>query len=117
MGRKYNIRDNDQFYFVTFTVIDWIDVFTRIEYRNIFLDSVVYCQKEKGLLVGAWCIMTNHVHMMLASNGTNELEDIIRDTLKLIISKLRSIEIKPLAYKLTRIPGPSMKNQSESDSR
>jgi REP element-mobilizing transposase RayT len=79
MGRKYAIRSQDHFYFVTFTVIEWIDVFTREEYRNIFIDSVKYCQKEKGLLVGAWCIMTNHIHMAIASNSSNRLEDIIRD--------------------------------------
>jgi len=79
MGRQYAIRSQDHFYFVTFTVIEWIDVFTRPEYRNIFIDSVKYCQKEKGLLVGAWCIMTNHIHMAIASKRTYKLEDIIRD--------------------------------------
>jgi putative transposase len=79
MGRKYAIRSQDHFYFVTFTVIEWIDAFTRPEYRNIFIDSVKYCQKEKGLLVGAWCIMTNHIHMAIASRSTYKLEDIIRD--------------------------------------
>jgi len=53
MARKYAIRNQEEFYFVTFTVIDWIDVFIREEYRNIFLESLRYCQKEKGLLVGA----------------------------------------------------------------
>ena len=79
MGRKYAIRDQEKFYFVTFTVIHWIDVFIREEYRNIFIESVKYCQKEKGLLVGAWCIMPSHIHMIIGTNGENKLEDIIRD--------------------------------------
>lgn len=79
MGRKYAIRSQEYFYFVTFTIINWIDVFTREEYRSIFIESVKYCQKEKGLIVGAWCIMTNHIHMIIGTNGTNKLEDIIRD--------------------------------------
>jgi len=79
MGRKYAIRNQETFYFVTFTVVYWLDVFTRTEYRNIFLESIRHCQKEKGLEVGAWCIMTNHVHMILAGIGRNNLEDIIRD--------------------------------------
>jgi putative transposase len=54
MGRKYAIRDQDQFYFVTFTTVYWLDVFIREEYKSIFLDSIKHCQKEKGLLVGAW---------------------------------------------------------------
>ena len=78
MGRKYAIRNQEQFYFVTFTVVYWLDIFIRPEYKSIFLDSIKYCQK-KGLLVGAWCIMTSHVHMALATKGDNKLEDIIRD--------------------------------------
>ncbi len=79
MARKYAIRNQEEFYFVTFTVIDWIDVFIREEYRNIFLESLRYCQKEKGLLVGAYCIMSSHVHLALGTTGKNKLESIIRD--------------------------------------
>ena len=28
MSRKYKIRDQDKLYFVTFTVIQWLDVFS-----------------------------------------------------------------------------------------
>ena len=79
MGRKYAIRDQSKFYFVTFTVVNWIDLFIRDEYRQVFLESVRYCQREKGLEVGAWCMMTSHVHMILGTKGENKLEDIIRD--------------------------------------
>ncbi|MEQ6117935.1 transposase, partial [Reichenbachiella sp. MALMAid0571] len=79
MGRKYAIRDQNQFYFVTFTVVYWLDVFIREEYKSIFLDSVRYCQANKGLQVGAWCIMTSHVHMAIGTTGDQKLEDIIRD--------------------------------------
>tara|TARA_Y100000588_G_C13868085_1_gene759099 strand:- start:201 stop:752 length:552 start_codon:yes stop_codon:yes gene_type:complete len=79
MGRKYAIRNQEEFYFVTFTVVGWIDVFIRQEYRNILLDSIKYCQQEKGLLIGAWCIMTSHMHMAIGTNGQMPLEHIIRD--------------------------------------
>ena len=79
MGRKYAIRDQDKFYFVTFTVVNWIDVFSRQVYRDLFLESIRYCQKEKGLEVGAWCIMTNHAHLILGTKRDNPLQNIIRD--------------------------------------
>ncbi|MCG8309575.1 MAG: transposase [Cytophagales bacterium] len=79
MGRKYKIRSQNHFYFVTFTVVRWIDVFARQEYRNIIFESLRYCQQEKGLLIGAYCIMTNHIHLILGTAGKDKLEDIIRD--------------------------------------
>ena len=53
-----------------------LDIFIRQEYKNIFIESVKFCQKEKGLLVGAWCIMTSHIHLAIATKGENKLEDI-----------------------------------------
>lgn len=79
MGLKYRIHDQRELYFVTFTVVDWIDLFIRDHYREIFLDSVRFCQHEKGLLVGAWVIMTSHVHMIISTDGTKPLDYIIRD--------------------------------------
>jgi putative transposase len=79
MSGKYKIRDQEKLYFVTFTVIDWIDFFIRDEYRQIFIDSVKYCQQNKGLEVYAYCIMTSHIHMILGTKGTTNLEAIIRD--------------------------------------
>ncbi len=78
MSRKYKFFNKEELYFVTFTVVKWIDVFTRNEYREILLDSWKYCQKHKGLEIYAWCIMTNHVHMIISSNK-EELSSIMRD--------------------------------------
>lgn len=78
MSEKYKFYNKEDLYFVTFTVINWIDVFTRNVYRDVLLDSWHYCIKEKGLIVYAWCIMTNHVHMIISSKG-NELSSIMRD--------------------------------------
>lgn len=88
MSRKYKIRDQDRLYFVTFTVIQWLDVFTRREYRDIFLDSLRYCQKNKGLEVCAYCIMTSHVHLIIGRHGEPALEGIIRDIKKYTAVKI-----------------------------
>jgi REP element-mobilizing transposase RayT len=88
MSRKYNIRDQEKLYFVTFTVIEWIDLFTRQEYRDIFIDSLRYCQENKGLDLCAYCIMSSHIHMILGRSGESKLEDIIRD-----IKKFTSVKI------------------------
>ena len=79
MSRKHKIRDQRSLYFVTFTVIQWIDVFTRNVYRDIIIDSFKFCQQNKGLELYAYCIMTNHLHAILGSAGKEKIENIIRD--------------------------------------
>jgi putative transposase len=74
----HKIRDKKQAHFLTFTVVEWVDVFSRQVYRDILLDSFKYCQKEKGLLLHSWCIMTNHVHIIAPAKDEN-LSDIARD--------------------------------------
>ena len=79
MSEKYKILDQDRPYFVTFTVESWVDVFTRQTYKDILLDSLCYCQKEKGLIVYAWCLMTNHIHLIVGRRSENKIEEIVRD--------------------------------------
>jgi REP element-mobilizing transposase RayT len=78
MSRKYKFADNDKIYFVTFTVIDWIDLFIRNEYRDIILDSIRFCQEQKGLEIYGWCIMTSHIHLIVGTES-NPLQHIMRD--------------------------------------
>jgi hypothetical protein len=51
MSSKYKFRDQEKLYFVTFTVVYWIDVFIRNEYKDILLDDIRYNQVNKGLEV------------------------------------------------------------------
>ena len=49
MSTKYTFSDSNLLHFVTFSVVDWIDVFTRVIYKDILIDSIRFCQKNKGL--------------------------------------------------------------------
>ncbi|MBJ7428396.1 MAG: transposase, partial [Bacteroidia bacterium] len=78
MSRKYKILDQSKLYFVTFATVNWIDLFTREIYKEILLESLKYCQKNKGLEIFGWCVMTNHVHLIIGTNQQN-MEGILRD--------------------------------------
>ncbi|HBL77415.1 MAG: transposase [Bacteroidetes bacterium GWF2_42_66] len=67
MSRNYKFYNPEGVYFVSFAVVEWLDVFTRNEYKNIIIDSLHYCQKEKGMEIFAWCIMTSHIHLIFRS--------------------------------------------------
>ncbi len=89
MGDKYNIRDNESIYFSTFTVVDWIDVFTRKEYRDLVLENLTYCRLNKGLKLHGYVVMSNHIHLMVSSKEGYDLAGTLRD-LKTYLSKPRS---------------------------
>ena len=79
MGFKYRITSNE-IYFLTITVVDWIDVFTRRELCEEIITSLKYCQQHKGLQIYAWCIMPSHLHLVVSvKDGTNTLSDVMRD--------------------------------------
>lgn len=81
MAFAYTINNQAAVHFVTFTVHQWTDVFTRQYYVDCLLNSVEYCQKEKGLEVYAWVVMSNHCHFIVRAKNEN-LSDIIRDLKK-----------------------------------
>jgi len=88
MSEKYKFNNPDGIYFITSTLTGWVDLFTRVDYCQIILDSLKYCQKNKGLVIHAWCIMPSHLHLIISRNGTNLLNEIVRD-----FKRFTSIEI------------------------
>jgi len=52
-------------YFITCTVVQWVDVFTRSYYSDILINSLKYCQEHKGLEIYAYVIMPSHIHMIV----------------------------------------------------
>ena len=92
---EYLKIENDKTYFITFTIVDWIDLFTRDIYIDILVNSIVYCQNEKGLLLYAYCIMPSHVHMIAAVKD-GSLSDLLRDLKGFTSRKLiKEIEENP----------------------
>lgn len=88
MSRKYKFHDPNQLYFVSFSVVYWIDLFIRNEYKQIMLDSWRHCQHYKGLDIYAWCIMTSHIHMIIGAYN-NKLENIMHDMKRHTSEKLK----------------------------
>ena len=78
-SENYYIEDQHAVYFLTFTVTDWVDVFTRPVYNNIILEGLTYCRANKGLKLYAWCLMTNHLHLVCQTETPFRLTDFIRD--------------------------------------
>lgn len=71
--------EQNNLYFLTITVIEWIDIFTKPEYFKAIIDSLSFCQKNKGLLLYEYVIMTNHLHLLAQADDGYKLSQIISD--------------------------------------
>ena len=69
MSRNYKFHNPNGIYFISFAVVDWIDVFTRNTYSELVVKNLNYCIENKGMKIYAWVIMTSPVHMII---GTRE---------------------------------------------
>ncbi|MEP4596587.1 MAG: transposase, partial [Cyclobacteriaceae bacterium] len=74
-------------YFITVTVVDWVDLLTKPCYKEIIINSLKYCQQSKGLNVHAYVIMSNHFHAIVSSES-ELLENIMRDLKKFTSKRL-----------------------------
>ena len=94
MSTGYQINDQEGLYYLTFQVVDWIDVFTGQVYLDIIIESLNNAINNKSLEIFAFVIMSNHVHLIAQSN-TGKISSTIRDikkyTSKKIIETILSI--------------------------
>ena len=67
MATRYRFGDSEISHFITFAVVNWIDALSRPSYKDIVVESLKYCQLEKGLRLHAWIIMSNHVHLIASA--------------------------------------------------
>ena len=84
----YKIRNQNAIHFITFSVVEWVDVFTRREYKDLLVEDLKYCQLNKGLNIHSWIIMSNHVHFILSAKEGFELSSILRDFKKHTSSRI-----------------------------
>jgi REP element-mobilizing transposase RayT len=79
-------------YYLTFNVVDWIDIFIRPVFKQIIVESLNHFSEKKGLTIYAWCLMTNHLHLMAQAEQGYGLSLIANDfkkfTTKIILEDI-----------------------------
>ena len=78
MSRPYAINDASKAHFITATVVDWIDVFTRKSYYDIVEENLNFYIKNRGLIVYGYVIMSNHIHAIIQAKN-HDLSEVLRD--------------------------------------
>ena len=92
--RPFQVSDQHAIYFLTLTIVDWIDGFTRKEYKLEVVDSLNFCVERKGLEIFAWCLMSNHLHLLCRSKEAFRLSDTIQDFKKFTARKILASLVK-----------------------
>ncbi len=117
-GIKHTIKTNNP-YFLTMTVVGWADVFSRENHKKIIIESLKYCQEHKGLVVFAYVIMTNHIHMLVNTNEPFLLHDSIRDfkkfTSKKIVDQIQNEPESRRTWMLSLFAGGAAKSKKHKD--
>jgi REP element-mobilizing transposase RayT len=107
---RYSLADKEGAYFLTFTVVDWIDVFTRKDHAYIVCDSLNHCIAHKGLVVHAWVIMSNHIHLIARGSEGGDISAIIRDFKKFTAKQIvHRIQVGPESRREWMLPHFAMR--------
>jgi len=96
MSQKYPIVEPQGCYFLTLNTIERVDIFIRPFFKQIIVESLNYFIEKKGLIVYGWCLMTNHLHLLVQPRDGDgfDLSTTIRDfktfTAKIILEDLNT---------------------------
>ena len=80
--------------FFTATILEWKPVLFKDEYKYIITGSLDYLVRDKRIYLCGFCIMNNHMHLLLQIIEPHKLDDVQRDFLKytsqMILKDLRN---------------------------
>lgn len=105
MGRsryKFLTQDNEPYY-ITCTVINWMALFGIPDVTNIILDSLRFLIEKQRISVHGFVIMEHHIHIIASStNLSKEIGNFKSYTARLIIDQLNELKyidiLKQLEY-------------------
>ncbi|MCA0362977.1 MAG: transposase [Bacteroidetes bacterium] len=103
---------------MTFSVVNWVDVFLRKICLDIIRESLKFCQKQKGLILRGYVIMSNHVHVIFQAEK-GDLSDLVRDfkvfTAKEILKAIQNGPESRSDWMLKRFEFKARSNQRNSN--
>ncbi|HEY1870733.1 MAG TPA: transposase [Chitinophagaceae bacterium] len=82
----------EQAYCLTFNVVERVDIFVRPVFKQIIVESLNYFAAKKGLIIYGWCLMTNHLHVLVQANGDFEslIGEFKKFTAKIILANIET---------------------------
>lgn len=100
---RYKIIDNNTPYFLTATVVNWIPLLSTPTVQQMLLDSLRFLQEQERLVLYAYVILENHLHLVASSADlSKEVDNFKSYTARRIIDYYESVQahniLKQLAF-------------------
>ena len=100
MSEHLKAHKEGTLYFCTLTVVGWADVFTSARNAEVIIQSLAYCQANKGLEFFAYGLIPSHLHL-IARVQQGQLSVVLKD--------FKSYTAKRLLNLIANEPGESRK--------
>ena len=88
-------------YFVTLTIIGWINLLDREVYKQLLIKNLQYCQEKEGLEIYAYVIMSNHLHLIARRKDSKDLNE--------LLGRFKSYTAKKMLQEIKENPQESRK--------
>jgi REP element-mobilizing transposase RayT len=96
-SEELNVQHYKNCFYITLNVVDWVDVFIRPVYKQIIVHSLNHFAENKGLNIYAWCLMTNHLHLLVNTNEDHRLAEIEKEFKSFTTRKiLEDMTVEPM---------------------
>jgi len=91
MRSRYKSAYTGNSYFITSSIVNWINIFNNDKYVQLLIDAIKFNQKDKDLEIFAYVIMKNHFHIICRANDLKKAVSSIKSySAKQIIKQLKA---------------------------
>ena len=101
-------------HFITITAIEWINIFNNKEYFDCIINCLKYCQKNLGLLLYEYVIMTNHIHLIVQAKDGYKLSKIIQSFKQFTTKEILNLLEKDKRKYILRLLNNSFEKRSDN---
>ncbi|MBK7183622.1 MAG: transposase [Bacteroidetes bacterium] len=82
-------RKKSDVYFFTATNLNWLKLLDNNDHKNIILNSLLFLVENKRVVILAFVIMPNHIHLIWKIENGHKKEEIQRDFLKFTAQQIK----------------------------
>ena len=80
--------------FFTATILNWYRLLEDDKYKELIMNSLKYLVEKDKIILSAFVIMPNHIHLVWKINNKLKLQDIQRDFLKFTAQSIKKDLLK-----------------------